>query len=203
MKSVQKRRFFWLHFPAFGRNTEWYFVSLRIQSECGKIRTRKNSVSGYFSRNAHGIGFVNVFTCPCYLLQLEIKNFGQAKSKWFLYHSPDRNTALLFHWWFIFEFVINTTSFLSASSWSNSIVSTKHTLLYMFNACKINKTAYQFFAFIDTTFRSSRPELFSKKGILKNFAKLQENTCARVSFSIKLQTWGSGSYVFLWVLRNF
>ena len=28
------------HFPAFGLNTERYSVSLRIQSECGKIRTR-------------------------------------------------------------------------------------------------------------------------------------------------------------------
>ena len=29
------------YFPAFGLNTEKYFVSLRIQSECGKIRTKK------------------------------------------------------------------------------------------------------------------------------------------------------------------
>ena len=28
------------YFPAFGLNTERYFVSLRIQSECGKIWTR-------------------------------------------------------------------------------------------------------------------------------------------------------------------
>ena len=39
---------------------------------------------------------------------------------------------------------------------------------------------------------------------------LQENTCARVSFLIKFQTWGlqlywkvSGTGVFLWILRNF
>ena len=37
------------HFPAFGLNTERYSVSLRIQSECWKIRTRKNSVFGHFS----------------------------------------------------------------------------------------------------------------------------------------------------------
>ena len=37
------------YFPAFGLNTEGYSVSLRIQSECGKIWTRKNSVSGNFS----------------------------------------------------------------------------------------------------------------------------------------------------------
>ena len=28
------------HFPAFGLNTEGFFVSLRIQSECGKMRAR-------------------------------------------------------------------------------------------------------------------------------------------------------------------
>ena len=32
---------FFPHFPAFGLNTERYSVSLRIQSECGKIRTSK------------------------------------------------------------------------------------------------------------------------------------------------------------------
>ena len=56
-----------LYFPAFGMNTEGYFglnterygVSLciqsevyhRIQSECRKIWTRKNSVFGHFSRS--------------------------------------------------------------------------------------------------------------------------------------------------------
>ena len=38
-----------LYFPAFGLNRERYGLSLRIQSECGKIRTRKNSVFGHFS----------------------------------------------------------------------------------------------------------------------------------------------------------
>ena len=37
-------------FPAFRLNTERYGVSLRIQSECEKIWTRKNSVFGHFSR---------------------------------------------------------------------------------------------------------------------------------------------------------
>ena len=35
--------------------------------------------------------------------------------------------------------------------------------------------------------RSSRRKVLYKKGVLKNFANLQENTCARVSFLIKLQ----------------
>ena len=41
VKSVRIRSFSSPYFPAFGLNTERYGVSLRIQSECGKIRTRK------------------------------------------------------------------------------------------------------------------------------------------------------------------
>ena len=40
------------YFPAFGLNTKRYKVSLRIQSKCGKIRTRNNSVFGHFSCSA-------------------------------------------------------------------------------------------------------------------------------------------------------
>ena len=40
------------YFLAFGLNTYSDWVSLRIQSECGKIRIRKNSVFGHFSRVA-------------------------------------------------------------------------------------------------------------------------------------------------------
>ena len=39
------------YFPAFGPNTKRYGVSLRIQSEYGKIRTRKNAVFGQFSHS--------------------------------------------------------------------------------------------------------------------------------------------------------
>ena len=38
-------------FPVFGLNTKRYSVSRRIQSECGKIQTRKNSVFGHCSRS--------------------------------------------------------------------------------------------------------------------------------------------------------
>ena len=37
------------YFPAFGLNTEICSVSPRIQSECGKIHTRKNSIFRHFS----------------------------------------------------------------------------------------------------------------------------------------------------------
>ena len=39
------------YFPAVGLNTERYFVSLRIQSECAKIPTKNNFVFGQFSRS--------------------------------------------------------------------------------------------------------------------------------------------------------
>ena len=39
------------YFPAFGLNTERYSINLRIQPECRKIRPRKNSVFGHFSRS--------------------------------------------------------------------------------------------------------------------------------------------------------
>ena len=36
------------HFPAFGQNTDRYSVSLRIQSKCGKMRTRITPNTGTF-----------------------------------------------------------------------------------------------------------------------------------------------------------
>ena len=54
--SNADRVFSGTYFPAFGLNTERYGVSLRIQSKCGKIQTRKNSVFGHFSRI--------LFLCP-------------------------------------------------------------------------------------------------------------------------------------------
>ena len=41
VQSVRIWSFSDLYFPAFGPNTERYRVFLRIQSKCGKIRTRK------------------------------------------------------------------------------------------------------------------------------------------------------------------
>ena len=40
VKSVPFRSYSGPYFPAFGLNTKRYSVSLRIRSECGKIRTR-------------------------------------------------------------------------------------------------------------------------------------------------------------------
>ena len=42
-----------------------------------------------------------------------------------------------------------------------------------------------------------------KKMLLEISQNSQENTCARVSFLIKLQARDSGTSVFLWILQNF
>ena len=58
VKSVRIRSFSGPYFPTFGLNTERYSESLRFQSECGKIRTRKtpNTATFYavtFTSNAN------------------------------------------------------------------------------------------------------------------------------------------------------
>ena len=40
VKSVRIRSCYGPHFPEFGLNTERYFISFRIQSECGEMWTR-------------------------------------------------------------------------------------------------------------------------------------------------------------------
>ena len=47
-ESVRVWSFSRPYFPAFGLNTEKYGVSLRIQFECGKIRTRKTKNTDTF-----------------------------------------------------------------------------------------------------------------------------------------------------------
>ena len=51
VKSLQIRSFSGPYFPVFRLNTEIYGVNFRIQSEYRKIRTRKNSIFGHFSRS--------------------------------------------------------------------------------------------------------------------------------------------------------
>ena len=48
LKSVRIWSFSGPHIPAFGLNTERYSASLQIQSECGKIQTRKTPYKDIF-----------------------------------------------------------------------------------------------------------------------------------------------------------
>ena len=51
VKGVQIRSFFWSIFSRIRTEHERHLVSLRIQYECGKIRTRKNPVFGHISHS--------------------------------------------------------------------------------------------------------------------------------------------------------
>ena len=64
MKSVEIRSCFW---SVFSHIRTEYFVSLRIQSEWGKIRTRINSVFEHFSASVYTWLFQNRFSCLQYL----------------------------------------------------------------------------------------------------------------------------------------
>ena len=57
MKSVRIRSYFGSHFSAFGLNTERDGLSLCIQSECGKMRTRKTPNTDTF----YAVDNLNVF----------------------------------------------------------------------------------------------------------------------------------------------
>ena len=52
VKSVQIRSYFWSVFSRIRTEYGEYSVSLHIQSECGKIRTKNNSIFGHFSHSA-------------------------------------------------------------------------------------------------------------------------------------------------------
>ena len=78
MKSVQIRNFFLVRiFPAFGLNTEIYEVSLRIQSECGKIQTRKNSI---FEHILHSVTQAKLFNSST-KIHLQIKSIYLTKTQ--------------------------------------------------------------------------------------------------------------------------
>ena len=61
------------YFPVFELNMEIYRVNIRIQSEYSKIRTRKNSIFGHFSRSGNlneSIYSKSIWLLNIYLLHL-------------------------------------------------------------------------------------------------------------------------------------
>ena len=69
VKSVQMRSFFWSVFSRI-RTEYGYAVFLRTQSECGKIRIRKNSVFRHFLRHSVLSVFKLLYECKQFLLKL-------------------------------------------------------------------------------------------------------------------------------------
>ena len=83
-----------LHFPAFGLNTERYWVSLRIQSECGKMRIRMTPNTD----TLHAVN-VDLKNNQCWWKQQEIEYY---KAKYIAEIEPQVNANVErgFHWGF-------------------------------------------------------------------------------------------------------
>ena len=92
------------YFPSFGLNTERYGVSLRIQSECRKIRTRKNSVFELFFHAVaptHKSPTAPPHQSNNWFLQTSIKNADQADKKVDQYSYGGVKVFILFYFIFI------------------------------------------------------------------------------------------------------
>ena len=90
VKSVQIRRFFW---SVFSHIWSEYGEIRSIQSECGKIRTRKTSVFGHLSRSAIFIDKKNIWH---FVTRYNYKNIFQKHEliDWKRLNSEFRITAL-------------------------------------------------------------------------------------------------------------
>ena len=80
VKSVQYRVFSGPYFHVFELTTERYSISLRIQSEYGKIRTRKNSVFGHFLRSVPNIEHKRIPLNDDIVQILAIKDLSKSRS---------------------------------------------------------------------------------------------------------------------------
>ena len=63
------------YFPVLGMNVDIYSLNIRIQSECKKIRTRKNSVFGHFSRSVGTSSLRMAFILFCHFEEFHLHHF--------------------------------------------------------------------------------------------------------------------------------
>ena len=75
VNSVRIRSFSGPYFPSFGLNTERYEVPLRVQSECGTIRTRRTpKTENWILRREH---YITLLISNFYSLWNYYKTFGR------------------------------------------------------------------------------------------------------------------------------
>ena len=133
-------------------------------------------------------------------------------------HIPQIKFAFLLY--FIWNTAMNllniilwVLSFMCILSFTCSYSSFCSTFL---KVCRVFDFSYKFKLLVEIRLSSLVTEAVVhscsvKKGVLRNFTKFTENTCAKVSSLIKLQGWDLQLYlkrdsvtcVFLWILRNF
>ena len=96
-KMSEYRVFYGLCFPLFGLNTEIYRVNFRVQSKCGKVQTRKNSVFEHFSRSARfSLASITLWNKPSRHGVLTVAELRFSKSLW--------SMVSIFSWLYFFSF---------------------------------------------------------------------------------------------------
>ena len=119
-------------------------VSLRIQSECGKIRTRKNSESGHFSRSVT----VKVFDTNSHnSLGVTMSQFIRSHQSQFIKHAQTALEPLSpFCWPCIYPITLPWTSYISHLVLTNNIQNQPVELFYKkscsWKFCKIHRKTH-------------------------------------------------------------
>ena len=109
MKSVRIRSYSGPHFPAFGLNAERYGVSLCIQFECGKIRTRTTpNTDSFYAVRLLSIENVILFrqsiVCSCITFSIILETVGRSE------------IGLKFSWAVLVPFLYRGLSFANLQS---------------------------------------------------------------------------------------
>ena len=98
-----------------------------------------------------------------------------------------------------------STRYFSHSERFMLLKADSHPTVFVFIHLSTTSNKCWFLIMLD--FQKQPLEVFCKKGVLEFLQYLQENTCARVSFLIKLQASGpllySKSNIFRWTVQNF
>ena len=178
VKSAPILSFFWYVFSRI--QTERYEISLRIQSECGKIRTRKNSVFGHFSRSEITI-FAKRSISDVWLTTW----LGSECSSAFT-SSDDNCSIISLKKEYLQNRILNKTK---NKTKHNNYIRVKNNPIS--NLCIfVFILWYRIFPIFS---RSSRSQMFLKIGVFKNFLKPMLES---------LFNKDSNTGVFMWILQN-
>ena len=176
--SVLFRSAFFPHFPAFGLNTERYSLSLRIQSKCGKIR-EKCGPEQLRIRALYMQWKWRQWNKSCnefHFCVFHVNSYKILSRHWIENVHFARIEILCKHLSLFFTYY-NWTWRKHRAQILYYVLSFKDFLKQMKKTWRIYGSWSRW-----TKVRSSHPEVFLRKGVLKISLKLQENTHAEMRF---------------------
>ena len=145
----------------------FFNLSLHVVPARGALFEKRNLLfSGKHSKN---MPFRGLYRSKC------SKNKGE------------KSTIVPFHWSSLpfFDYTVRMPLFSRISPDDFQYQKKLDWILAFLNLACLVSVLYQILGIL--AFRSIRPEVLCKKGVLGNVQNLQENICARVSFLIKLR----------------